>query len=175
MKNYIAVLLLFFSLAGANLNAQKCRYEKETLDAKTEMEIKRTEPVEITRVNDQPFYVKAQCIGKHKYLKVRYYLYNGFKIRESEPLEIIFLDDTSVKLKAREMPEKRNTGGFRTVSSLLIYNLTKDQYKQLLEKPAVQIKYFIEGGGYIRKDIRSRYQHDIQHIMKCVLLDADDI
>src|SRR6056297_463550 len=108
MKKYIAVILLTFTLFATTVKAQKCRYERETIDAKTEMVIKRTEPVEITRVNDHPFYVKAQCIGQHKYLKARYYLHNGFKIRESEPLEIVFIDNSSVLLKAREMPEKRN-------------------------------------------------------------------
>lgn len=166
----VSIVLIFNSA-----NAQKCRYDIDHLDAKTEMQIKRTEPIEIARINNQPLLMKAQCIGPNKYLKVRYYRYNGFEIRDTEIFEIIFTDRTSVKLKPRKLPKKKSTGGFVTVSSLLIFDLSKDEYKQLIDKPVAEIKYFVEGGGYIREDVRKRYQHDIQHIMTCVLLDIDKI
>jgi len=170
----IQITLFFFIIISFNQGlAQKCRYGKIEIDAVTEMVVKRTEPVEVTEVNDQPLFMKAQCIGENKYLKVRYYRYNSFTINASEPFEIIFNDQTSVKLQARDMPEAESSGGFMKVSSLLIFNLSKEQYQMLLDKPAVQIKYFIDGGGYIRKDIRKRYQGDIQYIMRCILLDTD--
>lgn len=173
MKIIQVPLFFLFVLFLNQGTAQKCRYEKNEIDAVTEMVVKRTEPAEITEVNDQPLFMKAQCIGEHKYLKVRYYRYNSFTIDASHPFEIIFDDQTSVELQARDMPEAEDSGSFMKVSSLLIFNLTKDQYQKLMNKPAVQIKYFIEGGGYIRKDIRRRYQEDIQHILRCVLLDSD--
>lgn len=165
----IITLFVIKSLAG-----QKCHYEKDMIDAVTEMQIKRTEPIEMATVNEHPLYMKAQCIGPHKYLKIRYFRYNSFEIRAEEPFEIVFNDHSSVKLEARKMPESKNSGGFVKVSSLLVYNLTSAQYKLLLNKPVVQIKYYIESGGYIRKDIRKRYQDDLQFLMRCVLLDSDD-
>lgn len=175
MDNYkiIAFLAILFSVQISA--AQKCRYEKDEIDAVTELRVKRTEPLEMTKVNERPLLMKTQCIGKHKYLKVRYYRYNSFEISSEKPFEIIFRDESSVKLKAREMPEPQNTGGFVKVSSLLVYNLDKNQYKQLLNKPAVQIKYFIDEGGYVRKDIPEKYQEDIMHLMQCVLLESDDL
>lgn len=168
------ILITGLIFSGGMLSGQKCHYEKDMIDAATELPVKRTEPIEMATVNDHPLYMKAQCIGSHKYLKIRYYRYNSFEIRSSEPFEIIFDDQTSVKLNARKMPETKKNGGFVKVSSLLIYNLKPSQYEQLLEKPAVQIKYYIEGGGYIRKDIRKRYQEDLMYLMRCVLLDSDN-
>lgn len=165
------VVVLFLHTA----NAQKCRYEIDQLDSKTEMQIKRTEPVEITRVNNQPLLMKAQCIGENKYLKVRYYKYNGFEIRDSEIFEIIFTDRSSIKLQPRKLPKKKSSGGFVTVSSLLIFDLSRDQYKQLLDKPVLELKYFVEGGGYVREEVRKRFQSDLQHIMQCVLLNTDKL
>jgi hypothetical protein len=167
-------IILLLSLLFINyVNAQKCKYEIDQLDAKTELQIKRTEPIELVRVNNQPLLMKAQCIGEKKYLKVRYYQYNGFEIRDSEIFEIIFSDRSSVKLKPRKLPKKKATGGFVTVSSLLIFDLTNKEYKQLLENPVIEIKYYVEEGGYIRKEVRKRFQTDLQHIMKCVLLETD--
>lgn len=155
-------------------HAQKCRYEIETVDADTELQVKRTEPVDVIRVNNQPFLIKAQCIGARKYMKIRYYRYNGFEIRSAESIEIIFTDDSSIKITAREMPNTRSGNGFVQVSSMLVYDLTPEQYLQLLNKPACAIKYYIEGSGFIRTDIRKKLQSEIQHIMKCVLLDTDN-
>jgi hypothetical protein len=158
-----------------NTYAQKCRYEVDQIDSKTEMLIKRTEPVEIARVNNQPLLMKAQCIGENKYLKVRYYRYNGFEIRDSEIFEIIFADRSSIKLQPRELPKKKSSGDFVTVSSLLIFDLTRDQYKQLLDKPVIELKYYVEGGGYVREEVRKRFQSDLQHIMQCILLNTDKL
>lgn len=173
MRIFHFTFLLIITFGTSFSYAQKCRYEKNELDAVTELVVKRTEPVEVTEVNDHPLFMKGQCIGKRKYLKVRYYRYNSFEIDGSHPFEIIFDDQTSVKLEAREMPEGESTSGFMKVSSLLIFNLTDDQYQKLLDKPAVQIKYFIKEGGYIRKDIRKRFRDNIQHIMNCILVNGD--
>lgn len=175
MNSLKFIISLTIVLIFNSVSAQKCRYEINHLDAKTELQVKRTEPIEIAKVNNQPLLMKAQCIGPNKYLKVRYYRYNGFEIKDSEIFEIIFTDRTSVKLKPRELPKKKSNGGFVTVSSLLIFDLSQDEFKQLIDKPVAEIKYFVEGGGYIREEVRKRYQFDIQHIMNCVLLDTDKL
>ena len=171
---YRLLIILFMITVSTISYAQKCRYEKEMIDGETELQIKRTEAVDVIRVNNQPFLIKAQCIGSRKYMKIRYYRYNGFEIRTNEPLEIFFTDDSSVKITAREMPESRSSSGFIQVSSMLVYDLTKEQYLQLLNKPAQAIKYYVEGGGFIREEIKKKYQGDLQQIMRCVLLDTDN-
>ncbi|MFO7863116.1 MAG: hypothetical protein R6U85_03870 [Salinivirgaceae bacterium] len=171
-------LLLFiplvFLLSVGSVSAQKCKYEKDMIDAVTEMKIKRTRPVDIARVNNNPLLVKAQCIGKNKYLKIRYYMYEGFKIRENEPLEFFFTDNTSLEITAREMPESKTSGGFTQVSELLVYDLTPEQYLMLMEKPLAEIKYYVETGGFVRKEVRKRDSENLMHILKCILLDTDN-
>ncbi|PLX14792.1 MAG: hypothetical protein C0599_18135 [Salinivirgaceae bacterium] len=175
MKALHLITVLSITLLFNTVQAQKCRYEIDEIDSKTEMPIKRTEPIELARVNNQPLLIKAQCIGPNKYLKIRYYRYNGFEIRDNEIFEFIFTDRSSIKLKPRELPKKKSSGGFVTVSSMLIFDLTKDQYAQLLNKPVGEIKYYVDRGGYVRDEIRKRFQTDLQYIMQCVLLDTDNL
>lgn len=171
---YRIISLMFGVLVSIGVFSQKCRYEIDRIDAITELVIKRTEPIQITELNGQPLFIKGQCIGDKKYLKVRYYRYNGFTIQEMLPLEILFADNTSISLIPRNMPKKpESLSGFVKISSLLIYNLTTEQFIQLLEKPVAQISYHIDGGGKIDKEIRKRYQADLQYIMRCVHLDSD--
>lgn len=165
----VSIMWMYSAVYG-----QKCHYEKEMIDAETELQIKRTEYVDIMRVNNQPFLIKAQCIGSRKYMKIRYYRYSGFQIRTNEPIEFFFEDNTSVKITAREMPKTKAGSGFVQVSSMLVYDLTTEQYLQLMNNPIEAVKYYIESGGFIREEIRSRYKSDVQHIMQCILLDTDN-
>ncbi|MBE9469024.1 MAG: hypothetical protein IMY72_11995 [Bacteroidetes bacterium] len=166
-KNSLIIILIFISISA--FSQKKCKYEKNAIDALTELRIIRTVPVSICRVNGQPFYFKAQTIGDRKYLKLKYFRYNDFKIKDNTELTFTLSNYTNITLTPRKV--KKDTteqeSNFMTVSSMIIYQLTDEQYKTLIKYPITSVKYFIDT-GFITKSIKENKQNKIQKILKCI-------
>ena len=166
-KNILIIIFLFVSVSV--FSQKKCKYEKNEIDALTELRIVRTLPVSICRVNGQPFYFKAQAIGDRKYLKLKYFRYNSFKIKDNTDLIFSLSNNSTVTLTPRKV--KRDTtvqeSNFMTVSSMIIYRLTDGQYKKLIKYPITDVKYFVTT-GFITKSIKGNQQDKIQKILRCI-------
>lgn len=167
-KNFFIIITLLF-ISTSVFSQKKCKYEENEIDALTELKILRTIPVSICRVNGQPLYFKAQSIGDRKYLKLRYYRYNGFKIRDNTDLIFTLPNKSIVTLHPRVVKKDttRQESSFMTVSSMIIYRLTAEQYKTLTTYPVTSVKYFVNT-GFITKSIKEKRQNRIQKILKCV-------
>ncbi|MCK5822884.1 MAG: hypothetical protein KAG95_02710 [Bacteroidales bacterium] len=168
IKNTFIIILFFISTFA--FSQKKCKYEKNEIDALTDLRIIRTIPVSICRVNGQPFYFKAQTIGNRKYLKLKYFRYNNYKIKDNSELIFTLPNYRTVTLKPRTVKKdttKEENSNFMSVSSMIIYRLTNEQYKTLVENPVTNVKYFIDV-GFINKAIKENKQNKIQDILKCV-------
>lgn len=161
----ITVSLAFLTL---NLLGQKCNYEKNEIDGLLEVPIKRTGPQKLCRINNQPVYVKAQCIGDNKYLKIMYYKYDGFHIQEDREISFILPSNDEIILFPREMPvDSTKVDDLTDLSSLLIYKLSAEQYQILKDVPVVKFKYFIVS-GFIEKEIKAGNQANVMQVLRCV-------
>ncbi|RLD63781.1 MAG: hypothetical protein DRJ01_02820 [Bacteroidetes bacterium] len=168
IKNTLIIILFLFSSSA--FSQKKCKYEKNEIDALTELRIIRTIPVSICRVNGQPFYFKAQAIGNRKYLKLKYFRYNNFKIKDNSELIFTLPNYKTVTLTPRKIKKdttKEQESNFMSVSSMIIYRLTDEQYNTLVKYPVTNVKYFIDI-GFINKAIKENKQNKIQEILKCV-------
>jgi len=164
---YLIITFLLF-LAFYSSFAQKCQYERDEIDGITNAVVKITIPEVLCRLNNQPLYVKAQCIGVMKYLKIRYYRNSDFYIVENKEISFTLLNDEVVTLFPRPMPvDSSNTDGFVTVSSLLVYKLDADQYKKLSTNPITKFKYYLSS-GFVEEEIKGSRQNRIMELLRCV-------
>lgn len=160
------LLLLLFNSVG--VNAQKCNYEKNEVDALTELTIKRTEPEFLCRISGQPLYAKAQCIGKNKYLKLVFYRFNDFMFDEDREVSFILSNHDELIVYPRAMPvDSAKMDDLTNVNSLLIYKLTEEQYKTLTVYPVTKFRYFVST-GFVEVPITSKRQHAVIDVLKCV-------
>ena len=163
--------ILFFSLlafGSASLSAQKCQYERNEIDGITNLAVKITIPEVLCRLNNQPLYIKAQCIGVMKYLKIRYYRNSDFYIVDNKEIAFTLSNNEVVTLTPRTMPvDSSNTDGFVTVSSLLVYKLDPDQFQKLVSNPITKFKYYLSS-GFVEEDIKGSRQNRIMEILRCV-------
>lgn len=148
---------------------QKCNYEKDKIDENTNLIIKRTSSVTLCKVNGQPFSFKSQQIGDRKYLKLRYFKYNNFSIIEGSKLIFYTLNNDKIMIEPLEIKKKPNTSnnGFSTTSSLIVFQLEKDEFNFLLENPVIEIGFY-SNTGIMKKEIKSKQQSDIQYLLECI-------
>lgn len=174
MNNYRLLIVGILIFVGSNLFGQRCSYEKNKIDPATKLEVKRTRYSEITRINNHPLYVKGQCIGARKYLKIRYYIKPGSNIDDMKPLKITFKDNSFVLLNALPITTGPSLNNPLTkISSLLIYKLTKEQYSLLINNNIKQLEIQTTNGITLTKTLRKRFEDKIKKIMLCILLDSD--
>jgi hypothetical protein len=168
-KKVILVFCLFITWLFPNhLKSQDCEYEKNEIDAVTEVNIKLTIPVVLARLNNNPLYFKAQSIGKHKFLKMRYYKYNDFYIQEDREIAFKLTNGEEVTLFPRPTPvDTTSMSDFVTISSLLIYRLDADQFEKLKTYPVTTFKYYLVS-GFIEMDIKDSRQIRLMEILKCI-------
>jgi len=163
--------LLFLTVLAfltPNTLAQKCNYEKNEIDGLLEIPIKRTASEMLCRIDNQPFYIKAQCIGDNKYLKLIYYKYNGFVIKDDREIGLILPGNDELTLFPRVMPvDTAEIDDIMDMTTLIIYKLSTDQYETLKNIPVIKFKYFING-GFIVKDIKASKQPVIMQLLRCV-------
>ncbi len=163
-------ILIFFMtiLSSVDGFSQKCSYEKNEIDALTELQVKRTTPSLLLRINGQPLYVKAQCIGDNKYLKLLFYHYNDFSFQEDREISFILSNNEEIILYPRVMPvDSSKIDDITNVNSLLIYKLTSDQFQKLLNTPVTQFKYFI-ASGFLTEPVKGSKQNKVMEVLRCV-------
>lgn len=150
------------------LQAQKCNYEKNEIDALTELVVKRTAPVMLVRIKGQPLYVKAQCIGTNKYLKVLFYKYNNFSFKEDREIGLILPNNDEIVLYPRQsQADSTKMNDRSSTSSLLVYKLSDIQYQTLSQSAVIEFKYFVSE-GFIEEPIKSSKQNKIMEVLRCV-------
>lgn len=163
----ISLLLTLFLFSNL-ISAQKCNYEKNDMDGLLEVPIKRTTPQMWCRIANQPIYVKAQCIGTNKYLKIMYYNSDDFAIQEEREIGLVLPSQDEIILFPRLMPVDSNaTDDYLDISSMLIYKLSDDQYATLKDVPVVKFRYQLIS-GFIEKDIKPKKQTAIMNVLRCV-------
>ncbi|MDD2562928.1 MAG: hypothetical protein PHU27_01760 [Salinivirgaceae bacterium] len=163
-------LLFIFGLHTLGIS-QKCNLEVNQVDPVTNAVIKRTADESVGRLNGQPLYFKAQCIGEKKYLKMRYYRYGDFTISEETPLIITFLDESTLEIMPRKSRRSQSADETLTsVSSLMIFDIDKNQYTTISKQPIKQITVQTETNETIVTDIRERFRLVLQEILNCVEL-----
>lgn len=171
MKRKIITLLLFFGFSALLSDytfAQKCKYEKNEIDGLLEVPIKLTKEEFICRIDNQPIYVKAQCIGTNKYLKIRYFKYNNFIIQEDKEIAWELPSKEDITLFPRAMPvDSTKINDITDVSVLLIYKLSASQYETLKNNPVTKFKYNIST-GFVEKEIKSSKQNAIMNVLRCI-------
>lgn len=168
-KTTLAVLLvILFTVVCLPSVAQKCNFEKNEIDALTELLVKRTGPTLLLRINGQPLYAKAQCIGTHKYLKLLFYKYNDFTFQEQREVGFVLSNQEEVLLYPRQMPvDSTKMDQIVDANSLLIYKLTDQQYQNLMQYPIVKFKYYLVS-GFVEVPVKSSKQGKVMEVLRCL-------
>ncbi len=162
------VIIFFIAINPVKVKAQKCNFEKNEIDALTELVIKRTAPEMLLRIKGQPLYVKAQCIGTNKYLKIVFYKYNDFSFQEQREVGFILSNNEELVLYPRQMSiDSTKMDDLTNIYSLLIYKLSDDQYVKLTQYPVNKFKYFLIS-GFVTEPIKDKNQGKIMGVLKCV-------
>ncbi len=168
IKKYLVTIILITGIYfGNNVFAQKCKYEKNEIDGLMEIPIKLTKPELLCRIDNQPIFVKTQCIGTNKYLKIRYYRYQDFIIQEDKEISFVLSTAEEVALQPRMMPKDTLSDDITNVSTMLVYKLTASQYEKLKNNPTTIFKYSIST-GFVEKPIKSSKQTIIMNLLRCV-------
>jgi len=161
---FIALLIL----SSGNLSAQKCQYEKNEIDAVTELQIKRTVAEMLLRINGQPVYVKGQSIGANKYLKIQYYKYSNYEIQEDREITLVLNNAEEVTLHPRPMPvDSTKINDYSDLSTILIFKLTEDQFQKLKSAPTTKFKYHLIS-GFVEEPINGSKQQSIMEVLRCL-------
>lgn len=161
-------LSIIFMIIFSGVSAQKCNYEKNEIDALTELVVKRTEPQLLCRINGQPLFAKAQCIGTNKYLKLVFYKFNDYSFQEDREVGFRLSNNEELLIYPRVMPvDSSKMDDLANVNSLLVYKLTSEQYEQLKIYPVKKFKYFVTS-GFIEETIAEKRQHTIINVLKCI-------
>ncbi len=174
IKTSINSIVAFFifsviSLLPTLMVAQNCALEVNQTDPVTGARVKRTEDVSVGKLNGQPLYFKAQCIGEKKFLKMRYFRYGNFTISDQLPMILTFNDNSTVEIKPRPLPKRQQESSSMTsVSSMLIYDIDNAQYQIIQQQPVKAISLKTESGDEVVTDIRERFRSVLREILKCV-------
>ena len=92
-------------MVGGNCYAQSCHYEKNVIDALTEVPVRVTQPVTIGKLNNNPLYFKAQSVGiRYRFLKMKYYRYEGFSINEQREIAFRLSTNEEIVIQPRINP-----------------------------------------------------------------------
>lgn len=164
----IFILILFIVVLADSANAQKCNYEKNEIDGLLEVPIKRTAPTKLCRLENQPIYIKAQCIGDNKYLKITYFNYESFTLQLDREIGFVLPSDDEIILFPRIIPvDSTEIDGYVDVSTLVVYKLSDEQYGILKDVPVTKFKYYITS-GFMEKDIKPANQIKVMEVLRCV-------
>lgn len=164
----ILILVITLTCLHSISNAQKCRLEKNDVDALTEMVIKRTAQELLLRINNEPVYFKAQCIGPNKYLKLSYYTHGNFSFNEEREIKLITTLNDEIVLHPRVAPKDTSkTDDLYNVRSLIVYKLSQEQHTKLKANGVIAFKYFVTT-GWVERNIKTSKQSTIQELLICV-------
>lgn len=168
MHKFLMAFIFAFLLGGTVQVYSQCQYEKNAIDAITESQIKITHPVTIAKLNNNPLYFKAQSIGsKYRFLKMRYYKYNGFSINEAREISLRLTNNEEIVIYPRHAAGDTIKTNVETVSSMLIYPINAEQYEKLRRYPVKTFKYFV-ATGFVEVPIKENKQTKIMDILNCI-------
>jgi hypothetical protein len=163
-----AIFTILFVGISETLSAQKCQYEKNEIDAVTELQIKRTASEILLRINGQPVFVKGQSIGTNKYIKIQYYKYSNYEIQEDREITLELSNTEEVTLFPRPMPfDSTKTNDYSDLSVMLIFKLTDDQFQKLKSLPTTKFKYHLIS-GFVEEPINGSKQQSIMEVLRCI-------
>lgn len=167
-KICLFVLAIALLAVAQNVNAQGCQFEKNSIDAITESQIKITQPVTLAKLNNNPLYFKAQSIGsKYRFLKMRYYKYNNFSIDESREISLRLTTNEEIVIYPRHAAGDTIRSTVESSSAMLIYPINAEQYEKLKRYPVKTFKYFVTT-GFIEVPIKENKQAKIMGILNCI-------
>ncbi len=166
MRHITLLLLLSFSFQ-ISAWSQKCRYEKNEVDALTELEVKLTQPAMLLRINNAPVYVKAQSIGDNKYLKLIHQVYGDFVLQEDREVSFRLSNNEELTLYPRAMPKDSVGSDYMDYTTLLVYKLSELQFEVLSSTPVRGFKY-IKSTGWVEEPIKESKQETIMQLMRCI-------
>ena len=166
MNKILLVLLILLPIISLS---QKCNYEKDKIDENSNLIVKRTSSVTLCKVNNYPFNIKSQQIGERKYLKLRYFKYNNFSITEGSKLIFYTENNGKIMIDPLEIKKKKteSSAGFATTSSLIVFQLTNDEFNFLIDYPIIEIGFY-SNTGITKKEIKAKQQNVIQNLLKCI-------
>lgn len=173
--NYpIVLIVLYISFTNtyflSEIKAQNCTYDVNLIDPSTGATVKRTTDLAIGKINRQPFYIKAQCIGNNKYLKIRYYCYDDFYISDKECMKFTFVDGTCVELTPRPIDGESESVNISKISTMLIYPVNDRQLNQIIAQPIERIDIQTIQGDIEGFEIKERQQTVIKQMLDCVTI-----
>jgi hypothetical protein len=165
-KFFLIIILLLIQVSSYT---QKCNYEVNKIDEESQLIVKRTIDVTLCKLNGHPFLFKSQQIGERKYLKLRYYLYHNFSIIEGSKLIFYFPNGDKLMLNPLEFNKNPNskTNSMATVSKLVVYELSKEEFNILLTNPVNMIAVYTNT-GITKKEIKGNQQNEIQNLLECI-------
>jgi hypothetical protein len=165
---YTIILGIVLTISNYQVSAQKCKYEKNEIDAITEKAIKLTEPEVLLRLDNNPIQIKAQCIGEYKYLKLRYIKYSSFYIVDDREIAFKLKNDQEIVLFPRPMPQDTaKTDDITAITAMLVYKLSTEQYQLLSNFPIKEFKYYLST-GWMTEEINANKQNVIMNLLRCV-------
>ncbi len=160
-----AICVAMFSFCAT---AQNCQYEKEFTDDNTGKKVKITVQVVLARLNNNPLYFKAQSIGDdRRFLKMRYYKYNDFYFRDDREVILFLTNGEQVVLNPRVNPNESKESKLQTISSMVIYPLTEEQFSKLRNHPVKNFRYYV-ATGFVDLPIKDNKQDQLMKILKCI-------
>ncbi len=166
----LQLIITMIIIIGATntISAQRCKYERDEIDGLLEVPVKLTKKELLCRINNQPIYVKAQCIGSNKYLKLRYFQYNDFTIQNNKEIAFVLPSSEEVILYPRPMPvDSTEMNEIKEVSTMLVYKLNPNQYDILANTQVIKFKYYIST-GFVEEPIKESKQSVIMNLLRCV-------
>ena len=165
---YKVIFVAAFAIGAQAVSAQSCQFEKNTIDAITETQVKVTQPVTVAKLNNNPLYFKAQSVGsKYRFLKMRYYKYNDFSIDESREISLRLTTNEEIVIYPRHAAGDTIRSTIESSSALIIYPISAEQYEKLKRYPITTFKYFIST-GFVEVPIKENKQTKIMSILNCI-------
>ena len=165
---YKVIFVAAFAIGAQTVSAQSCQFEKNTIDAITETQVKVTQPVTVAKLNNNPLYFKAQSVGsKYRFLKMRYYKYNDFSIDESREISLRLTTNEEIVIYPRHAAGDTIRSTIESSSALIIYPISAEQYEKLKRYPITTFKYFIST-GFVEVPIKENKQTKIMSILNCI-------
>jgi len=151
------------------LEAQNCNYDVNEIEPGSGLLVKRTEDMAIGKLNNQPFYIKSQCIGDKKFLKIRYFCQNDFFIHDKEPMVLTFLDNSKLEIPPRPNNKTEQTRTqFTKVSEMLIYDITQEQYNKIVAQQAKKITFKTWDNDFVDLELKDKFRLSLQQLLQCV-------
>lgn len=170
MSGRLGALIILFSFFWSLNSHAQCSLEVNQVDPVTNMVVKRTIDYSVGKLFGQPVYFKAQSIGEKRYLKIRYFMYRDLEISDELPLRFIFVDESYLDVQPRKAQNRSKEGNINVVSAMILYDISNEQAKQLIEKNVKRVELKTTTGDPLEIDVRERFRNTFSIILQCVTI-----